>query len=130
MTEIRNLRVVVADDEEINLYVLMKNMNDNGYNAKGFGGGMPVWEYLQQNPYQADIVILDKMMNDLNGVEIIKLMKSHPVLKNVPIMLQSGCVDSREALEAGADCYLVKPFTSKAILAAVEELASVKSLLQ
>lgn len=128
MSKKPNLRVVVADDEELNLFILMKNMNDNGYTAKGFGGGMLVWEYLQENPYNTDIVILDKMMDDLSGVDVIKRMKNHPILKHVPVMLQSGCVESEEGLNAGADFYLIKPFSSNDILGAVEDLASIKYL--
>ncbi len=125
------LRVVVADDEEINLFILIKNMSDNGYLPKGFDGGIAVWDYLQKNPYNVDIVILDKMMSDLNGVEVIKLMKKHPVLRHVPILMQSGCIDIKEGLEAGADCYLVKPFSAEKMIAAIEELTrmDVKKLL-
>ena len=121
-----NLRVVVADDEELMLFILMKNMNDNGYQAKGFGGGLPLWEYLQSHPNQVDIVILDKLMDDLCGIEIIKRMKNHPVLKNIPVMLQSGDINKQEGLDAGADHYLMKPYSNKEIIKIVGQLTSLR----
>lgn len=123
MSEPRNLRVVVADDEELSLFVLMRSMNDNGYSAKGFTGGMPIMEYLFENPDKADIVILDKMMCDLSGLDVIKLMKNHPILKNIPVVMQSSCSDYEEGLSAGADRYLLKPYTKDVIISAIEELA-------
>lgn len=123
MSEPHNLRVVVADDEELSLFVLMRSMNDNGYAAKGFTGGMPILKYLLENPDKADIVILDKMMCDLSGVDVIRLMKNHPVLKNIPVVMQSGCTNSEEGLSAGADRYLLKPYTKDAMLSAIKELA-------
>jgi len=124
----RKLKVVVVDDEEMDLYILMKNMNDNGYSAKGFSGGISAWEYLQENPDEADIIILDKMMGDLHGLEVVKLIKGHPALKHIPVMIQSGCTDTQEGFEAGADRYIVKPFSSEQLITAVDELASVKYL--
>ena len=126
MSENKNLRVVVADDEEMNLFILMKNMNDNGFNACGFGGGLPVWEYLQENAHQVDVVILDKMMDDMCGIEVVKLMKSHPVLRNIPVMVQSGCLDASAAIDAGVDHYITKPYSNQDIIALVGQLAAVK----
>lgn len=124
----KHLRILVADDEEFNLLILMKNMIDHGYHAKGFGGGLPAWEYLEKHPNSVDIVILDKLMDDMCGVEIVKRMKNHPTLKKIPVMIQSGCVDSREAIAAGVDRYLAKPYTNKDIIAVVAELAASKNL--
>ena len=118
-------RVVVADDEETNLYILMKNMRDNGYAAKGFDGGLKAWEYLKNNPHSVDLVILDKMMYDLNGLEIIRRMKEHPILKYTPVMIQSGDANIEEGINAGADRYLMKPFRSADLLSVVHELMSI-----
>lgn len=119
----QNLRVVVADDEETNLYILVRNMNDGGYETKGFENGSTVWQYLQENPDKVDVVILDKMMYDLNGLEIISMMKAHPILKDIPIILQSGDTDVEEGLAAGADRYFMKPFKGSDLIDVVRELA-------
>lgn len=121
----KNLRVVVADDEETNLYILMRSMSEYGYDTTGFDSGLKAWNYLEKNAHQVDLVILDKMMYDLSGLEIIRRMKNHPVLKYTPVMLQSGDVDIEEGLNAGADRYLMKPFRSSDLINVVHELISV-----
>ena len=121
----RNLRVVVADDDETNLYILMKIMRDAGYNTKGFDGGVAAWKYLEKNADKVDLVILDKMMYDMSGLEVIKRMKSHPTLQYTPVMLQSGDTDVNEGLEAGADRYLMKPYKGEDLVQVVHELTEV-----
>ena len=127
MKEAANLRVVVVDDEDINLYILERFVRDVGHDVMAFSGGIAAWEYLEQNPHNVDMVILDKMMYDMDGIEVINHMKKHDVLKTIPIIMQSGNAfpDQISAgLASGADLYLVKPYGMQDMVSAMESVTA------
>jgi len=105
--------VIAVDDDEINLMILIKTVEDAGYEVKSFASGVEAWDFLQQHPDDIDIAVLDKMMPGTNGLDLLKLIKGKPSLKAMPVILQTGDVgveQMREGLENGACYYLTKPF--------------------
>lgn len=126
MAEGRDLRIIAADDDDINLIILKKILDNAGYKGICFGEGEETWHYLEEHPDEADLVILDKMMHSMSGLEIIKRMKAHPVLKDVPIIMQTGDASPeriKEGLDVGADRYITKPFSPDQLLEIVQEEA-------
>jgi CheY-like chemotaxis protein len=131
MTDIKNLHIVASDDDDLNLFILMRVIKDSGNIGKGFADGDVTWEYLQNHPKEVDMVILDKMMHNMNGIEVINRMKAHPILKNIPIIIQSGdAVPERikEGIDSGADRYITKPFDPHQLIEMVTELAEKNGL--
>ncbi len=123
---IRTLNIVGVDDDDLNLFILMKSIKSAGHNGIPFPHGDAAWEYLQANPTSVDMVILDKMMAQLNGLEVIRLMKEHPDLKNIPIIIQSGDAAPeriKEGLDVGADRYITKPFKPAELIDIIREEA-------
>ncbi len=69
-----------------------------------------------------DLILSDVMMPGLNGFELLKNLRSHPETRTIPVVMLSARAgeESRvEGLDAGADDYLIKPFTAKELLARV-----------
>lgn len=131
MTSTTKLNIVIVDDEELNLVILSKIVNDNGYNAIKFNGGIPAWEYLQDNSNAVDMVILDKMMNDMDGLEVMKNMKNHSILKDIPIIIQTGDINHGQrnvGLALGADKYLIKPYGINEMLISIQEIIQQKHI--
>jgi CheY-like chemotaxis protein len=121
----KDLRIIAADDDEITLFILLKNITDGGHSGVGFGEGVLTWEHLEAYPHEVDLVILDKMMAAISGLEIIRRMKGHPVLKNIPVIIQSGDAVSekiREAMDMGADGYITKPYNQRQLLELIDEV--------
>ena len=61
----------------------------------------------------ADLIISDWSMPEMDGLELVKVCKGDPVLKNIPFVMSSGHGERSEmlqAVEAGVDAYVVKPF--------------------
>ena len=61
----------------------------------------------------ADFIISDWSLAEMDGLSLLKACKRDPMLKNIPFVMSSGNSDSsemRQALEAGADAYVIKPF--------------------
>ncbi len=100
----------VEDDNsirEIEVYTL----SSMGYEAKGFSDGKALFTSLETT--RPDLIILDIMLPGDDGVSILKRLKSHPESADIPVIMATAKgseFDKVDALDAGADDYLVKPF--------------------
>jgi DNA-binding response OmpR family regulator len=122
----QNIKVMAVDDDDINLEILIKNLSDSGYKTIGYKDGADAWKHMNSNPDSVDIVLLDKMMPNMSGLEVLAKMRSHNMLKNVPVIIQTGDVginEVKEGLEAGAYYYLCKPFETEIMIAMVNAAA-------
>lgn len=100
----------VEDDEsirEIEIYTL----NQTGFEARGFSDGKAFFDALEDEKPQ--LIILDIMLPDMDGVEILKRLKSSENTKHIPVIMATAKgmeYDKVQSLDLGADDYLVKPF--------------------
>ena len=100
----------VEDDpsiRELETYAL----NNTGFTACGFEDGLSFWEALQNS--QPDLVILDVMLPEIDGLELLTRMKANPQLRHIPVIMATAKgteYDKVQSLDLGADDYLVKPF--------------------
>lgn len=127
----QTLKVMAVDDDEINLEILIKNLKDSGYQSIGFEDGEAAWKYLSQHPEDVDIVLLDKMMPKMDGIQVLDKMKSHEILRNIPVIIQTGDVAQgnsesdrlKSNLIAGAYYYLEKPFDPTVMVSLINAAA-------
>ena len=111
--------ILIVDDEPFNVDILLEYLEDTGYNLETAQDGQSAWVLLEENPGEFDVVILDRMMPGLNGIEVLQRIKQHPVLQSVPVILQTALAAKEEILEglqAGAYYYLTKPFDEDMLL--------------
>lgn len=105
--------VMAIDDDEINLMILSKCAQDAGFSVLTFDNTLEGWDHMRTHPGEIDIVLLDKMMPEMTGIELLQKMKSDKDMQYVPVIMQTGDVgvaQMREGLESGAYYYLTKPF--------------------
>lgn len=79
--------------------------------------------------FQPDLVLLDIMMAQINGIALCKLIKSNPATREIPVMMVSALSDEgtkRDAANAGADEFLVKPVSPKLFLSQINKLVERK----
>ena len=104
--------LLVVDDNEDNRYTLSLQLNAQGYHNIAIAtNGNEALSVLHSKPF--DLVLLDIMMPELNGYEVLERMRSSPELRNIPVIVISaiGELDSVvRCIELGADDYLPKPF--------------------
>ena len=104
--------LLVVDDNEDNRYTLSLQLNAQGYHNIAIAiNGHEALSVLHSKPF--DLVLLDIMMPELNGYEVLERMRSSPELRNIPVIMISaiGELDSVvRCIELGAEDYLPKPF--------------------
>ena len=112
----KTLILVVEDDRPIrNLIITTLKTHDYKYLAAE-NGSSAILEASSHNP---DIVLLDLGLPDMEGVEVIKKIRTWSNLPIIVISARSEDTDKIEALDAGADDYITKPFSVEELLARI-----------
>ena len=105
--------VLAVDDETYNLKIISYHLKNENYEVMTAGDGQEAWDLLVENPEKFDAVLLDRSMPRMNGMEVLKKIKVHDILKTVPVIFQTAMKhqdDILEGLQAGAYYYLTKPY--------------------
>ena len=115
---------LVEDDNSIRELVVY-TLQSTGFEARGFACGADFWEGMKED--MPELVLLDIMLPDEDGLEILRKLRSKPDTRRIPVILisaKSTEIDKVKGLELGADDYLTKPF------GVMELIARVKALLR
>lgn len=103
--------VLVVDDVEANRDVLMRRLRREGYRVAVAAGGRRALQMLAKQEF--DLILLDLMMPDLNGFEVLARLKADERLRQIPVIMISALGEAEgviRCIEAGAEDYLHKPF--------------------
>jgi len=121
--------VLVVDDEQDTAEMLVEMMHLSGYHVfKSSSGRQAIQMVTRERP---DVVLLDMMMPDISGLDVLLYMRHDPRLQRIPVIILSArCMpsDIKSGLDAGADLYLTKPVGCEDLRDAVEEVLSVGKL--
>ena len=114
-------RILVVDDEEPIGRLLQSWLMDEGYQARCALGFDEVCRSMAEEPF--DLVTLDVMMPDVDGLQVLKWIKAHYPDTGVVMATALDDLDTvLEAMRAGASNYLVKPFKQSKVVQLMEEL--------
>lgn len=114
----------VEDDKNI-LEIEMFALKNSGYQVEGFESAREFYKKLEEQ--MPDLVLLDIMLPDEDGLEIVGKLRHRPETRKLPIILvtaKSSEIDKVKGLDIGADDYLTKPF------GVMELIARVKAILR
>jgi signal transduction histidine kinase len=103
-------RFLVVDDSETTREMLCRMLERQGHMCTAVGSGSEALEHLSTEHF--DMVLLDLMMPEINGLDVLKTIKAKPELKDRAVVMLSAFDEVAEigkCLEAGADDYLLKP---------------------
>jgi CheY-like chemotaxis protein len=104
--------ILIVDDNEDNRYTLQLLLESDGHErVASASSGNEAIALLEKQKFS--LVLLDLMMPDLNGDEVLKLIKSDPDKRDIPVIMISADTDAEkvsQCIELGADDYLSKPF--------------------
>jgi CheY-like chemotaxis protein len=119
MTDSR--KIVIIEDEPDTAEMYAEMMRISGYSVVKFFGGLSAVEQLVDQDSSA--VVLDLMMPDLSGLEVLNYIKSQPALARIPVVIVSAKTmpeDIETGLKAGADAYLTKPVSYSSLKQAID----------
>jgi sigma-B regulation protein RsbU (phosphoserine phosphatase) len=113
--------LLIVDDNEDNRYTLTRRLQREGYgNLTTANDGQQALDLLQTRPF--DLLLLDVMMQGLNGYEVLERMRADNRLRHIPVIMISALdeIDSViRCVELGAEDYLAKPFNPTLLRARV-----------
>ena len=115
--------VALVDDEPDILELVSLHLKKSSFNVKTFSSGAKFLMYL--NNGRPDLVILDLMLPDADGLEICRYMRKKDNLSTIPLIMLTARTEESDkvcGLELGADDYITKPFSPKELIARVKAL--------
>jgi two-component system, OmpR family, phosphate regulon response regulator PhoB len=123
MTDSMAKKILVVDDEADVTELVSYHLKTKGYEV--MTANNPNNSLSLARTFLPDLVILDVMMPDLNGIQICRLLRADPQLKNVPVVFLTAKAeeaDRVQGLETGADDYICKPFSTKELILRVQSI--------
>ena len=113
--------ILIVEDEEDIAGLIAHHMQGAGFNIMvAYNGAAAFKEISKQLP---DLILLDLMLPDIDGIEVCKMLKQKPGTRDIPIIMVTAKaeeVDRIVGLELGADDYVVKPFNTRELVLRVK----------
>lgn len=99
---------MIVDDDTVTVSLLETLLELDGFTVLVARRGADVLPKMAED--KPDVMMIDYHLTDTEGVEVIKDVRAHPDFKDIPIVMASGMDMSTEAMAAGANEFLIKPF--------------------
>lgn len=116
-------RILAVDDERHIVRLIQVNLERAGFDVVTANDGAQALEMVAAE--KPDLIVLDWMMPQLNGMETLKRLKGDPGTENIPVIMltaKSQDADVFKGWQSGVDCYLTKPFNPMELLAFVKRI--------
>ena len=117
--------IMVVDDNLDILNIARAVLEGEGYKVICARSGTEVFSQLEEQ--KPDLIVLDIMLPNMDGLEVLRRLKDNPDTSSIPVMMltvKGHYDDIRLAYEVGCDYYLTKPFTGKQIVDVANRLLS------
>lgn len=118
-------RVLAVDDEKLIVLAIRHNLEYAGYEVIEAYDGREAIEAIEA--HRPDLVVLDVMMPELSGWDVLTCIREDPELRETPVIMLTALgqdSDEREGLIRGADIYLTKPYEPQHLIELVKRLLS------
>lgn len=118
-------RVLVADDEPHIRRILTTLLESAGYEAEAVADGIQAMEALRRTDRHYDLVVLDLMMPEFTGLDVLKELRAVPYRHALPVVILTAKgqdADRERAFQLGAADFITKPFSPKKLLARLRSL--------
>jgi len=122
-------KVLIVDDEPVNVKVLQRKLEKTGYEVRMATNGFECLEKVEED--HPDIILLDIMMPDMDGVETCRRLKQNPKTETIPVIFVTAKMDRNDkisGLETGAIDYITKPIDMEETLARINTHLRLESM--
>ncbi len=120
---LKGKRVMIVDDDVRNIFALTSLLEDHGMAVVSHDNGREAIRYLQSKP-NVDIVLMDIMMPEIDGIDTIREIRTIPACKDLPIIAVTAKAmkgDREKCIEAGAWDYLSKPVETERMIGVLRQ---------
>src|SRR5437764_459934 len=116
-------RVLIVDDDPDIQGLVSYNLSQAGFRVSTASTGIAALEAVENHP--PDLIILDIMLPDLDGLEVCRTLRQHEKSRRIPIIMLTARteeVDRVVGFELGADDYVMKPFSPRELVLRVKSI--------
>ena len=116
-------KILVVEDEADILHLVTLYLEKEGFRIRTAGTGVQALKLVKED--RPDLIILDLMLPELDGLEVCKKIRGNPDTAMIPLLMLTAKAEETDTvigLELGADDYVTKPFSPKALVARVKAL--------
>ena len=117
--------IMVVDDNQDLVEIVRLTLESKGFKVRCAYNGQELLDSLERQ--KADLILLDIMMPQMNGLAVLKRLKGNPDTASIPVILLTAKVleeDVRVGYKFGADRYITKPFTRGQLLDGINSILS------
>jgi two-component system, cell cycle response regulator DivK len=110
-------RILVVEDNELNMKLLNDVLEAHGYQVMSTGRGEVAIEWAQQ--YRPELILMDLQLPDLSGLEATRRLKANAETRDIPVIAVTAFAmagDEKKALDHGCDAYVAKPIVLRDFL--------------
>jgi two-component system, cell cycle response regulator DivK len=114
-------RILVVEDNPINLTLLKQILKAHGYEVLGTLEGLRAVDLAREE--QPDLILMDIRLPDLSGLEVTRLLKQDDQTKTIPIIAVTALANpeyEKKSFESGCDAYITKPIILDNLLRTIE----------
>lgn len=118
-------RILIVDDDPLMCNLLTLTLHREGYETEAVYSGQDALDFLSGSG--VDLILLDIMMADFNGFQVLRALRANPSTATIPVILLTARVDTisqKTGLDAGAVDYLTKPITPDLLVSRVRDVLS------
>ena len=112
-------KILIVDDDMAIAQLVSDALEDDGFETEICTGGKEALQYIEKNTGKIDLITLDIMMPDMNGLELCKRVRDSVTCPILLVSAKGKTVDTVLGLESGADDYISKPFVVEELVARV-----------
>ena len=110
--------ILIADDEPANLATICSHLQTDEFDLVTANDGEQAWRMLESEPSRYDVVILDRAMPGLDGMQVLGNIKDSESMENIPVLMQTARDENHEVVEglqAGAYYHLTRPYDGEVL---------------
>ncbi len=114
-------KIFIVEDEKDILELLQLKLENAGFKTRSFESAVPMLVLVKSE--HPELIILDLMLPDMDGMEVCRKLKNDPSTEKIPIVMltaRTDLEDKLKGLEYGADDYITKPFESRELIARIK----------
>ena len=111
-------QAMVVDDSRAMRMILRRSLERFGFEVAQAGNGKEALEQIQGGSAPVSLCLVDWNMPEMNGLEFVKKLRANPQFGSIPVMMVTTETEAEQistALDAGANEYVIKPFTDETI---------------